>query len=240
MMSETKTTNEINGDNQLPPPTYNSAIQKLSAESLNSSATFPAPPNYSDIDFSSVVYINNYPGPPSAEGIVQIVTYPEANVIEQSTVSTVANRRIRRFLFFNGIATTILGIFAIVLQIVLVTTHSTLYYYMGFWAGALILSLGISTFVLNNRHATANLRKLFRSFLWQGLFIGVIFIIGLIIILTNQCRKRSSISTSTYGPCDNTDEYLNAFLLAIIGLSLLQTMIILLVIGIARRRYPST
>lgn len=239
-MSETKTTNEINDDSQLPPPTYNSVLQKLSAETLNSSAAITEPPNYSDINFNSVVYINNYPGPPSGEATVQIITYPEPNVVEQSVVSTVANKRIRRFLCCNGFVITILGVIAIILQIVLIVSHSPVYYYLGFWAGALIISLGISTCVLNNRHATENLRKLFRSFIWQGLFIAVVFIIGLIIILTDTCRKNRPTLTSASAHCYFSDEIVNAFILSIIGLVLLLMIIILIVIGIARRRYPST
>lgn len=232
-MAETKTSNETSDENQLPPPPYNTVLQKLN-DPLSNPYSSTAPPNYADINLGSVVYINNYPGPPISDGAVQIITYPEPNIVEQSTFSSEVNKKIRRFMFINGIFTSIVGIITVVIQIILIASHALVYYYLGFWAGALIISLGISTIMMNNRLPTANLRKYFRSFIWQGVFVLVIFVLGLIIILTNPCRRRFPNSPES---CSNEEQILNGVLLALIGLTLLQTVSIVVVLGVLKRRY---
>jgi hypothetical protein len=232
--SESKNVNENTDDNQPPPPSYPSAIYKLENYDAR-----PPPPSYSDANNPSVTYINNYPGPPLTDGTVQIVTSNPHSVIRQIPTGSYLSKKMRIYLTCNGILTIFFGLVIIGLQIGLLASHSIVYYYYGFWAGAIIISIGISTIIFKNRYQTYNYEKYFRSFIVQAIFIAVVFSFGIIIISTDTCDDKTFEND---GDGDNDDtckssyKILNGFLLTIIALAFLQSLINTLIIGILKRR----
>ena len=238
MTSEVKPANDMQDDTQPPPPTYQSVIYKIGDYSSSTSYDArPAPPSYSDLNPTSVVHINNYPGPPLTDGTVQIITGPQVSTDQQRSAESFLTKKLRLFSIINGIITIALGLVTIGLQVGLIVSHSMLYYYFGFWAGALILSIGISTLMFNSGHHAYNLRRYFRSFIWQAIFIGIVFCLGIIIFVTDKCDKKSSNSDSDEEKCNSSYKILNGFLLGIIGVSLLQSIVNILIIAMVRRRY---
>jgi hypothetical protein len=231
--SESKNTND-----DIQPPPYPSVIYKVGNYShQNHDGTTPPPPSYSDINDPSAVYINNYPGPPLTDGVVQIVTSNSNSNVRRTTVENVLSERVRRYLTFNGILTILFGLIVIGLQIGLIASHSIVYYYYGFWAGALIISIGISTIMFNSRYQAYDLRKYLRSFVWQAVFVAVVFGFGIIIILTDTCDNQKSENDGNDDSCQQSYKILNGFLLTIIALAFLQSIINTFIIAILKRRY---
>jgi hypothetical protein len=229
--SETKNPIE-NNDELAPPPTYRSFISK----SENYGELPVLPPSYTDINDASVVYINNYPGPPLTDGIVQITTSNLAPSNQQIPRENFLPKKIRTYLGINGAITIIFGLIAIGLQIGLLASHSLVYYYYGFWAGVLIITIGISTIMCTNRYRTYDLAKYLRSFICQAIFLAVVFGFGIIIILTDTCDESPSESDGNDDACRHSYKILNGFLLTVIGLTFLQALINTLIIGYLKRQ----
>jgi hypothetical protein len=228
--SETKNVNENTDDP--PPPSYPSVIYKLE----NYDTLQPPPPDYSDVNNPSVVYINNYPGPPLTDGTVQIVTSNANSINQPIQTGNFLSKKMRVYLTVNGILTILFGVIIIGLQIGLLASHSIVYYYYGFWAGAIIISIGISTIIFKNRYRTYNYEKYFRSFILQAIFIAVVFGFGIIIISTDACDDQTSENDGNDDTCRNSYKILNGFLLTIIALTFIQSIVNTLVIGVLKRR----
>jgi hypothetical protein len=228
--SESKNSNENHDDTQSSPPTYRTAIEKLE----NSNHLPSLPPSYTDINDPSVIYINNYPGPPLTDGTVQIVTSNHNSINPEIPIGNILSKKMRLYLTINGGITIFFGLLAIGLQIGLLASHSMVYYYYGFWAGALIISTGISTIMFNNRYRTYDLAKYFRSFLCQVMFVAVVFGFGIIIISTDTCDDDDTSDNDD--ACKHSYKILNGFLLTVIALTFLQSIINTIIIGYLKRR----
>ena len=226
--SDEKTVNE----NQHSPPTYRSVIEKL--ENYNQYPVLP--PDYSDINNPAVVYINNYPGPPLSDGVVQINTANIQSINPGLLRNGFISKKMRIYLIINGVITIFFGLVTIGLQIGLLASHSVVYYYYGFWAGALIISIGLSTIMFSNRSRTYDLTKYFRSFLCQTIFVAVVFGFGIIIILTDTCDVEASENDDTDDACKHSYKILNGFLIATIALTFAQSILNTLIIGYLKRR----
>ena len=174
--SELKMTNENHDDSPTPPPPYRNVMDKLKNDNYFSTL----PPSYTDINSPAVVYINNYPGPPLSDGVVQITTARTQSSAPNLPQENILSRKMRMCLVINGIITICLGVIAVGLQIGLLASHSIVYYYYGFWAGALIISIGISTIMFNNRYRGYNISKYFRSFICQSIVVAVVLGFGFI------------------------------------------------------------
>ena len=228
--SETKNVNE-NVDDP-PPPSYPSVIYKLE----NYDTFQPPPPDYADVNNPSVVYLNNYPGPPLTDGTVQIVTSNTNSINQPIQTGNFLSKKMRIYLTINGIITILSGIIIVGLQIGLLASHSLVYYYYGFWAGAIIISIGISTIIFKNRYRTYDYEKYFRSFILQAIFIAVVFGFGIIIISTDTCDDQTSENDGNDDTCRNSYKILNGFLLTIIALTFVQSIVNTIVIGVLKRR----
>ena len=233
MESELKTTNESQDDTQ--PPPYQTVIHKL--ENSNHSSSLP--PSYTEIDDPSVVYINNYPGPPLADGVVQLSTTDHRSSYPESPEENSQSKKLRIYFIVCGVITIFFGLIAIGLQIGLLASHSIVYYYYGFWAGALIICIGSSTIMLNNRHQTYDLTKYLHSFICQAIFVAVVFCFGIIIIVTDTCDEKNSESDGNDDACKHSYRILNGFLVAVIALTFVQSVINTLFIGYLKRQASS-
>jgi len=221
-----RTNNENNDSTEYPPPPpYATVVYKIDDYDFDTNP----PPDYLDVDTQSVVYINNYPGPPLTDGQVQGVRN-NTSVNHENLIS----RKVCIYLLLNGLITILFGFAAIGLQIGIVVSNSITYYYYGFWGGAVLLSTGLSTAVLYNHHYRIDYLKLFHSFFWQMMIAAVLFGIGIVIIITDTCDDNSADNGSQ---CKNSYKILNGFLLGIFGLALLQSGLNACVFGILKRRY---
>jgi hypothetical protein len=209
---------------QLPPPPPYTAVFKLDE---NESDGVP-PPSYADVDTQSVTYINNYPGPPLADGRVQVSTSINPNII--------LSKNIRIYLIINGIITILFGIIVVGIQIGILASNSIIYYYYGFWGGAIIISIGISIVLLYKNHRNANYTKLFHSFFCEMVLIGIVFGIGIIILLTDKCDDNAT-DNGNNNSCKHTYKILNGFLFGIFSLAFLQSIINVVVFGILKRQH---
>jgi hypothetical protein len=235
---ESKTSNENTDDTEVSPPSYPSVIYKLKNYSSQNYGDFPPPPpDYSDANNPSVVYINNYPGPPLTDGVVQISTSNNIPMNHEIAMRNSLSKRIRIYLTINGVITILFGFTIIGIQSGLLASHSIAYYYYGFWAGAIIVSIGISTILFTNRYRSYDLRKYLRSFVFQTVFVAVVFGFGIIIILTDTCVDDTSEFDGNDDACKNSYKILNGFLIAIIVLTFLQSIINTFIIGFIKRRY---
>jgi len=211
---------------QLPPPPY-TTVFKLDE---NESDGVP-PPSYADVDSQSVTYINNYPGPPLADGLVEVPTTINPD--------TILSKNIRIYLIINGIITILFGIIAVGIQIGILASNSIIYYYFGFWGGAIIIFIGISNaLVYRNRH-NANYTKLFHSFFCEMVLIGIVFGIGIIIVVTDKCNDNAT-DDGNDNLCKNSHKVLNGFLFGIVSLAFLQSIIHVLVFGILKRQHSTS
>jgi len=231
--SELKNNNENHDDIQAPPPTYRSFIDKLE----NYGGLPSHPPSYTDINNPAVIYINNYPGPPATDGVVQIITSNYNSTRQENPIGNFLSKKMRIYLAINGALTIFFGLTTIGLQIGLLVLHSILYYYYGFWAGALIISVGINTIMFNTRYHIYDLDKYFRSFIWQTVFITVVFGFGIIIISTDTCDDSTTLDTGNDNTCKHSYKILNGFLVTVIVLTFLQSIINTLFIGCLKRLY---
>ncbi|CAF1087837.1 unnamed protein product [Adineta ricciae] len=238
--SERKSINESTDDSQPPPPSYPSVIHKLENFPLHNYNDQPPPPSYADLNNPSVIYINNYPGPPLTDGVVQIVTSNQTPSNQHGTTDNILSKRMQVYLWLNGIFTIIFGISAIGIQIGLVASHSIVYYYYGFWAGILIISIGIGTLLFNNRYRRYETTKYFRSFVWQTAFIAVVFGFGIIIILTDSCDGEQSENDGNDDACKRSYKVLNGLLIAVISIAFVQSIINTIIIAVLKRRYMTS
>ena len=230
--NEVKIVNENFEENQTipPPPTYENFIEKYRSQTS-------LPPNYTDINGSSVVYINNYPGPPVADGVVQMTTSNNDFINQEISQTSSLSKSVRTYLIVTGILIIIFGLPAIGIQIGLIASHAIVYYYYGFWAGVLIITVGVSTILLVRHHRTYNLSKYFRTTLYQTIFVAVVFGFGLIIMLTDTCDGQLSEEDGSDDACKRSYKILNGILIAVISLTLLQTIVNTFVFGYLKRRY---
>lgn len=206
-----------------PPPPYTSVIYKSNEEA--SWENYP-PPTYSDVDQLSSP--NNYPGPPLTDGCVQIVPADSSVVVSPPRQIT---KKLRIFLLINGLITLLCAFAAIGLQIGLIVTKSILYYYYGFWAGALIFSVGINTLMLIHHSRHFDLPRWIRSYFWESMLIAVVFIIGIVIIATDQCNDNgtdddgNSSTPPRSSNCRPTNRILMGIIIGTVGVTMFQTVL---------------
>ncbi|CAF0816093.1 unnamed protein product [Adineta ricciae] len=215
--SERKNTNESTDDSQPPPPSYPSVIHKLENFPLHNYNDQPPPPSYADIVTSNQTPSNQY-----------------------ATADNILSKRARVYLWLNGIFTIIFGISAIGIQIGLVASHSIVYYYYGFWAGILIISIGIGTLLFNSRYRRHETTKYFRSFIWQTAFIAVVFGFGVIIILTDSCDGEESENDGNDDACKRSYKVLNGLLIAVISITFVQSIINTIIVAVLKRQYMTS
>ncbi|CAF0833750.1 unnamed protein product [Adineta ricciae] len=217
-------------DSPAPPP-YTAAVEKLSEfnQDLN------PPPIYTDINGQSVTYINNYPGPPLTDGCIDMVSE-----VRSSSPENIMPKKTRIYLLINGLLTIFFSLAAVGLQIGILTLHSIIYYYYGFWAGAFLICMGVNTIFMYRHHSRKTYSNLFHAFFWQMILIGVVLGIGVIIILTDKCNDNNtdSASPSRDPSCEVSYKALNGFLIGIFALAFLQSVFNTLVFGTLKRRSP--
>jgi hypothetical protein len=220
--------NENNDGAQIPPPPpYTTVIFKIDENEFD---RIP-PPSYSDIDNQSVVYVNNYPGPPLTDGHVQ--TGPDNTTVDHDTV---ISKQLRIYLIISGLITVIFGCSVVGLQIGIIASNSIVYYYYGFWGGILIIGIGLSTVILY-KHRTANYVKLFHSFFWQMLLLAMLFGIGVVILLTDRCNDNGTDDSVTNVSCQNSYKILNGFLIGCFASVFVQSIVNSVVFGILKRQH---
>ena len=148
------------GSTQLPaPPPYTTVVYKIDENEFDRNP----PPRYSDVSNQSVVYINNYPGPPLTDGHVHVVQ--DNTAINHDNI---VSNKIRTYLLLNGLITMLFGTIAVGVQIAIIASNSIIYYYYGFWGGALVIGIGLSSAVLYNHRRRTSYAKLFHSFFFAS------------------------------------------------------------------------
>jgi hypothetical protein len=216
--------NSENSENiQLPPPPpYATLIYKIDE-------TIP-PPAYSDVDTQSLTYINNYPGPPLTDGQVQGSQTPPMDIPE-----TRREKAVRVYLIINGIITILFGAAVIGIQIGILVTNSIIYYYYGFWGGAIIISFGIGSILFRKSRHSIDYHKLFHSFFWQMVLVGVVLAIGIVIVLTDKCDDNATEDNDMPQPCKQSRKIFNGFLLAIFSSTFALSIINAIIFGCLKR-----
>lgn len=203
------------------PPSYASLVYKADENEFD----YNSPPSYSDVNNpSSIVYINNYPGPPSTDGIVQVLTEPI------SAAEIRLAKSICIYLIIIGIITLLCGLATIGLQIGMLVRHLTQYYYYGFWGGIIIVSIGFNTLAFLRHRYTTTIYQIFRASIWQMLSVLIVFTIGMIILLTDKCHTTESESSSCH-PL----KIFNGFLFGIFAFQLVLSIIHLLIFSFLKR-----
>jgi hypothetical protein len=214
---------ESSENNQLPPPPpYATVIYKIDE--------LIPPPAYSDVEAQSMTYINNYPGPPLTDGQVQGTQNLSSNIPE-----TRQTKNVRSYLIVNGIITILFGTIIIGIQIGILATNSIIYYYYGFWGGAIIISFGIGSILFRKRGYTIDYQKLFHSFFWQMILIGIVFAIGIVIVLTDKCDDNATENDGTNQPCKHPRKILNGLLLAMFASTFALSIINVIIFGCLKR-----
>ena len=208
--------NEIADSPQIPPPPYTTVVYKLNEHTGH--GIFP--PAYSDIDAQSITYVNNYPGPPLTDGHVQ--TNGEISI---NYVHTRRSKTIRLYLIINGIVMILIGMAIVGIEIGILVTDSIMYYYYGFWGGAIIISLGVGDVLLSKQRHFSDQRKVFRSFFWQMILTAVVLGVGVAIVLTDRCNDSGTESHGVYAPCKRSHRILDGCLLGMFALSFLLSII---------------
>ncbi|CAF2357161.1 unnamed protein product [Rotaria sp. Silwood2] len=235
--SELKSINGNNDDNQAPPPSYTSIIYKLENPSYqHDNNFFPLPPSYTDVNSPTIFYINNYPGPPLEDGIVQMNSSDPIALNQSRTTGYFLSKRMQTYFNINAVLMILFGIVTIGLQIGLIVTHSIVFYYYGFWAGAVIICLGICTIIFNTRSQQCNIVKYFHSYAWETVFIAVVLGFGIIIIAVDTCDDNLSTTDDNSGRCKHSYKQLNGLLIGFIAVTFLQTFINTLILTVMKRR----
>ncbi|CAF1448942.1 unnamed protein product [Rotaria sordida] len=235
--NELKITNENTDDIQIPPPSYTSVIYKLENPSFQNDNNFlPLPPSYTDVNNPHVFYINNYPGPPLEDGIVQISSSNPILIHQPMIISRPLSKRMRIYFNVNTLLMILFGIVIIGLQIGLIVTHSIVFYYYGFWAGGGIICVGACTIIFSNRSHQFNLVKYFHSYVWQTVFFAVVLGFGIIVVSVDKCDDNLSASDINNGACKHSYSLLNGLLLGFVSLTFLQSLINTLILGTIKNR----
>lgn len=210
------------------PPPYTSTVYKTPDNRFDPTS----PPTYNDVTHPSVTYINNYPGPPLTDGHVQMpgLSVPNAQRI-------ILSKRFHRYLVLNGFLTILLGCAAIGIQIGVIVSKSILFFYYGFWGGAVILSIGLNTLFLHNHSRAWDDTRLFRSFVWQAVVVAILFAVGVVIIFTDQCNDNGTEDGGHATPCRKSNRFFNGLLIAIFGLTLAQSILNASICRIIRHRH---
>ena len=213
----TRSSEQSNERSALPaPPPYTSIVYKINDNPFDQTA----PPAYDDVTQLSVTYINNYPGPPLTDGHVQIPT-----LISSGNQHSILSKRFHRYLIITGLITILLGFAAVGIQIGIIVSKSILYFYYGFWGGAVILSIGLNTLFMYNHTRTWDYVRLFRSFVWQTIVVGIIFAIGVIIIVTDRCNDSGTEDQGASSTCQHSSRFFNGFLITVFALALAQSVL---------------
>lgn len=219
-------TSRINHENsdlsQIPPPPYTSVVYKLNES--DQQGIFP--PAYSDIDGQSITYVNNYPGPPLSDGHVRT-----NDAISIYHAQTRRSKNIRLYLIINGILTLLIGIAIVGIEIGILVTDSIIYYYYGFWGGAIIIMLGIGDILLGRKRHSNDYNKIFRSFFWQMILVAIILGAGITIIVTDRCNDNGTINHGEYMPCKQSHKILDGCLLGLFAFTFLLSVINTILFG---------
>lgn len=203
---------------QTPPPSYASFIFKRDEDHIN--RTQP------------LTYPNNYPGPPLTDGFT-----PYGPSIVTTNHETRLSKTIRRYLVFSGLITMVFAFVAVGIQMSFLISHLITYYYYGFWGGILLFLTGLNTITLDKRQRGVHCLKLAYTFIWQTIFIGATFAIGLAIVLTDKCDNNVGNSPMNNRACLRSFTVLNGILLAAFGVALLQAILNGLIFCILSRKY---
>ena len=195
------------------PPPYTSVLYKTSDAPSDS---IP-PPNYADIDNYRLTYINNYPEPPPTDGVVEPV---RTNSITSGEIRL--SKNVRLLLLISGILITIYGVTAVGLEIAIIVDELILYYYFGFWAGILILTVAVNMILLVSRHQSVNYSRIIRSSFWQMIIIGAILIVGVAIIASDRCSDGSPMFDQRQ--CRKSNRTFDALLITCVALTFTQVV----------------
>ncbi|CAF3325008.1 unnamed protein product [Rotaria sp. Silwood2] len=220
--------NETNESSQSsPPPPYNSVVYKKDENEFNriqSSTHF-------DVNNQSFVDFDNYPGPPLTDGYIHV---------DQNNLSinhnNIISKKIHIYLIVNGIITIIFGFISIAIQISIIKLHLITYYYYGFWGGLFLVVIGLCT--MAHHHGMDN-SKIFHSFLLQSVCVGILFAIGIIIILTDTCTDNTAENDNGNHLCSHSYKVLNGFLLSTFAIIFLQSIMNGIIFFILRKQ-PSS
>ncbi|CAF0854079.1 unnamed protein product [Didymodactylos carnosus] len=231
-MTEPNNNKNNNADLQPPPPPYLSAVYKI--EDIYSRHGYDAPPPSYIEQYPYIDQHSNYPGPPDNQ-----IPGTNTNIITLSlpppSMSVPAMKKLRMYLAVNGIITVLFGITAIGLQIGLLASNVIVYYYYGFWAGALVLGVGFSTLAMISRTRTIVPEKLFSAFVWQMVFVAVVFAFAIMIVATDMCRSDKNINDTVYS-CKKSSKIINGLLITVFALTLLQAIINTVVARFIKRK----
>lgn len=238
--SEVKSGNENTVDSQVPPPSYTSFIYKLENFTNQSNDNLSVqPPRYSELHNPSVIYINNYPGPPLDDGVVQIVSPNSVANQQDNAGGYMLTKRMKRYFNLNSLLMICFGLLTIGLQTGLVIRHALVYYYYGYWAGGVVICIGLSDALFYRQPRQMDIGKYFRSFLWQPIFLALVFSFGLIILLVEKCSDDSSKLNISI-ECSNSTKIINILLIISVALALLQSITTLTILGVLKRRHRRT
>ncbi|CAF1602070.1 unnamed protein product [Rotaria magnacalcarata] len=233
--SEQKSINENIDDFQGPPPSYTSVIYKPeNSTDENGESLSTQSPGYANIQNPSVFYINNYPGPPLDDGVVQVTTSNPVAAHQTVPIDLILSKRMRIYSNISAVLMICFGVITVGLQIGLISVYSMTYYYYGLWAGAIVLCIGVCGLLLNRRSRHIDVAKYFRSYIYPPIFLVIVFVMGLFIILTDLCDDKIS---NTDGAYPHSYEVLNGLLLAVIGLAFILSIINIIVLAVIKRRY---
>ncbi|CAF1085981.1 unnamed protein product [Adineta steineri] len=224
-----RTNNENSDRSELPPPPpYTSVIYKTDNHNFDSNL----PPNYSDAIGQSVVYINNYPGPPITDGYVQ-TTQDNISTHQENFMS----KTTRIYLIVNALIMILFGLICVGIQIGILTSHSIIYYYYGFWGGGFLVGIGITILILFKRRNQIDYTNIFYSFFWHTIFVGIVFAVGLVIVFTDKCDDNATENVSNSQMCRHSYKLLNGILLGSFALALVQSITNTIVFGCLKRRH---
>ena len=230
----------VNSSNNIsaPPPSYISSVYKLeNSSSHNFDGFLSLPPSYSSISNPSITYGNNYPGPPSEDGTVQTVVSHFATINHTVVTRHSLTKQMRIYIYINDVIIILFGLGIIGLQIGLVASNSFGYHYYGFWAGAILVFVGIIMIMYNSRSHQHDLKKYFHYLIWQSIFISIVLGFGILIITVGRCNDEKPGYDANENECKHSYKVLDELLLSFVILSILQSIMNILVVNTFKRRY---
>lgn len=223
-----------------PPPPYTTVLYKAAAEQEQQHQqqiqyeTNP-PPSYADIQNNSMTYINNYPDPPLTDGVVQFSSVDSTTNIIGITTS----KKFRRFLLISGLLTLSFGFAEIGVQLAIILNRSVIHYYYGFWCGAVLLTIAVNTIIVS-RNRQVIYSKLFHSSFWEVIVVSIMLIVGIIIVTTGRCDDDIPFTDSRPSRCQKSGVALDAFLIILVALPLIQSISNTVLFRILSQRNQST
>jgi hypothetical protein len=123
------------------------------------------------------------------------------------------------------------------LEIAIIASNLIIYYYYGFWGGAVLITLGISSLLLYKHRSTTDYSKLFRSFFCQMMLVAALLAIGIVIVVTDKCDDDATENDGSDSTCRPTHKILNGFLIGIFALELVLSIIDTIIFGILSKRH---